>query len=278
MRRHIVLALKIGDDGEAVAAVQQALADGGAALTVSGVFDQDMDAAVRQFQSARNLHVDGVVGKNTIDALGLDWATVDPPGFRREIARVAEREWARWHPNGTKLVETDPAMTGVLQTYYRIGVERHIDAADLQSAAWQSTHFWSAVFISWVMRSVGAGRHFAYSAAHQRYIAAAKRNRLDTDVNNPFWAFPLDELPPEVGDLVCTAREASGATYENIDDGHRACHVDIVTAVDGDGLKVIGGNVGQTVGRKELHTSAGFIDTNAPHQDEFFAVIRVQDF
>jgi hypothetical protein len=128
------------------------------------------------------------------------------------------------------------------------------------------------------MRSVGAGRHFAYSAAHQRYIAAAKRNRLDTDVNNPFWAFPLDELPPEVGDLVCTAREASGATYENIDDGHRACHVDIVTAVDGDGLKVIGGNVGQTVGRKELHTSAGFIDTNAPHQDEFFAVIRVQDF
>jgi hypothetical protein len=278
MRRHIVLALKIGDDGEAVAAVQQALADGGAALTVSGVFDQDMDAAVRQFQSARNLHVDGVVGKNTIDALGLDWATVDPPGFRREIARVAEREWARWHPNGTKLVETAPAMTGVLQTYYRIGVERHIDAADLQSAAWQSTHFWSAVFISWVMRTAGAGDRFAYSAAHQHYIAAAKHNRLDTNVNNPFWAFPLQEVPPEVGDLVCTGRRSSGASYENIDDGQRACHVDIVTAIDGDVLKVIGGNVGEAVGRKRLITSAGVIDLGAPDQDEYFAVIRIQDF
>jgi hypothetical protein len=273
-----VLVLRIGDEGEPVAAVQQALADGGAALAVSGVFDADTEAAVREVQAANDLDVDGVVGNDTIEALGLDWATVDPPGFRGEIVRVAEREWSRWHPGGTKLVETDPAVTSVLQGYYRVGIERHVDAADLQSATWQSTHFWSAVFISWVMRTVGAGRRFEYSAAHQRYIAAAKRNRLDTDVNNPFWAYPLDELPPEVGDLVCTGRDASGATYENIDNGRRACHVDIVTAVDGDVLEVVGGNVGQSVGRKRLRTSAGFVDTSAPRQGEYFAVIRIEDF
>jgi hypothetical protein len=273
-----MLLLRVGDEGEPVAAVQQALADNGVALTVHGVFDQATEDAVRALQAANGLAVDGIVGDDTIAALGLDWVTVDPPGFRGEIVHIAEREWARWHPNGTKVVESDPAITGVLRDYYRTGIEQDVDAADLQSATWQSTHFWSAVFISWAMRTAGAGDRFPYSAAHQRYIAAAKRNRLNTDVNNPFWAFPLHELPPEAGDLVCTGRQASGASYENIDEGHRACHVDLVTAVAGTTLKVIGGNVGQTVGRKQLSTRGGFIDPSAAHQDEYFAVIRIQDF
>src|ERR671917_24680 len=153
-----------------------------------------------------------------VTAMGLDWPTLDPSGFRAEVVRIAGAEWRRWHPGGTKLVETDPTMTSVLQDYYATGIGEHVDAADLQDSDWQAEHLWSAVFISWVMRQAGAGSRFRYAASHQRYIAAAKANREAGDVNNPFWAFRLDELPPEVGDLVGAGN--SGATYANIAEGH----------------------------------------------------------
>jgi hypothetical protein len=272
-----VLLLRVGDEGAPVAAVQQALAAGGADVPIDGVFAAKTDAAVRAFQSRKGLRVDGVVGNRTIAALGLDWVTVDPAGFRAAIVRIAEREWARWHVNGTRLVETDPVMTSVLQGYYRTGVDRDVDAVNLQNAQWQREHPWSAVFISYVMRSAGAGRRFAYSAAHQRYIAAAKANRLGAHAANPMWAFSIDELRPEVGDLVCKGRENSGATYENIDVGPRQCHADIVVAVDGSSLQAIGGNVAHAVGRKVLRTSGGFVDLGTAGQHEYFAVIRVQE-
>ena len=273
-----MLLLRIGDEGEPVAAIEQALADDGAVLAIDGIFDQETENAVRVFQAAKSLHVDGIVGNDTIRAMGLDWPTLDPSGFRAEVVRIAGAEWRRWHPGGTKLVETDPTMTSVLQDYYATGIGKHVDAADLQDSDWQAEHFWSAVFISWVMRQAGAGSRFRYAASHQRYIAAAKANREAGDVNNPFWAFRLDELPPEVGDLVGAGRGNSGATYANIAEGHFDCHVDIVTAVSGTDLTVIGGNVGQSVGRTTVQTSHGFVDTTAPDQDEYFAVIRIQDF
>ena len=273
-----MLSLRLGDQGLPVGRVQQRLADAGANLVVSGVFDARTDAAVRAFQAERKLRVDGIVGNATIAALGLDWIAVDPLGFRTEIVRIAEREWGRWHVNGTKLVETDPAMTSVLQGYYRTGIGRAVDAVDLQDAGWQFAHPWSAVFISWVMRTAGAGRRFAYSAAHQRYIAAAKANRLGADVDNPVWAFPIGELAPAAGDLACKGRRNSGASYENIDDGPRQSHVDVVVAVDGDAVMTIGGNVDQTVGRKRVRTSGGLVDVTAAGQHEYFAVIRVQQF
>src|SRR6185312_8952717 len=133
------------------------------------------------------------------------------------IAQVAEQEYQRWRPTGGKsLVETDPAATPILRDYYRAGVGITVSPTQLQSAQWQQQHPWSAVFVSWVMKRAGAGDAFAYSAAHQNYIRAARRNRLTGNKSNPFWAFRVTEVAPQVGDLVCTARDNSGATYDNI--------------------------------------------------------------
>lgn len=286
--------LRKGDRGEAVARVQQALRDEGFDIVVDGIFGPGTEAAVRAFQERSGLIVDGIVGPNTLDALGLDEAgaadgseqddggmlpageATDWAAFKVEVVRLANREWARWHDGG-KQTETEAEMTPILQEYYRAGVHVEVTADQLQDPDWQENHPWSAVFISWVMRTAGARDKFRYARAHQRYIAAAKRNREENDADNPFWAFRVSEVTPEVGDLVCARRANSGATYDNIDDGFRATHCDIVTEVRPGGLTVIGGNVGNTVGKKtSVRTDAqGFISLTGK-QKRFFAVIRIR--
>jgi hypothetical protein len=199
---------------------------------------------------------------------------VDPHAVRRESVRLALRERRRWIGK----TETSPEMTPVLQEYYRVGVGRRISAANLQDPGWQRRHPWSAVFISWLMRTAGAEGTFHYSSAHKQYIAAAKRNRLRSDRGSPFWAYRVSEVAPDVGDLVCAARANSGATYDNIDGpGHRATHCDIVTARSAGSLQVIGGNVSNRVERKTLRTDASGHVSLAGRQRHYFAVIRIRD-
>jgi lysozyme len=71
--------LKFGLSDPQVTALQRALpawASGGSALTPDGVFGDKTLTAVRTFQEAMNLKVDGVVGKGTATALRL-WTDTD---------------------------------------------------------------------------------------------------------------------------------------------------------------------------------------------------------
>ncbi|XVV08751.1 phage tail tip lysozyme [Actinoplanes sp. CA-131856] len=202
-----------------------------------------------------------------------------PPAtpLSERIAQVARAEFRRWRPRGTALTEMMPAASPILREYYRVGVGVPVTDAQLQSSAYQGVHPWSAVFISYVMRTAGAGAHFAYSPAHQTYIRAARRNRLGTVTGNPFWAYRVDEVAPRVGDLVCNARAGSGATYDNIGDAQtRATHCDVVTEIEQGRIRVIGGNVGQTVGEKWLTTRPDGRLSTAGRQSTFFAIISVR--
>jgi GH24 family phage-related lysozyme (muramidase) len=57
--------------GDDVRRVQQALVKAGFNIQVDGVFGEDTDKAVRQFQKQKNLIVDGVAGAETQKALGI---------------------------------------------------------------------------------------------------------------------------------------------------------------------------------------------------------------
>jgi Uncharacterized protein conserved in bacteria (DUF2272)/Phage tail lysozyme len=191
------------------------------------------------------------------------------------IGRIAVEEFRRWRPaGGPALVETSPAASPILREYYRVGVGTDVSEALLQSASFQARHAWSAVFVSYVMRRAGAGPAFVYSALHQTYIRAARENRLRRNTANPFWAFRATEVAPGVGDLVCASRSNSGATYDNIADPQvRATHCDIVTEVQPGRIRVIGGNVSQTVGEKWLRALPdGRLSVVGP-QSRLFAVI-----
>lgn len=204
--------------------------------------------------------------------------------LRARIAQVAEQERTRWS-NGAR-VETESAMTATLQDYYRTGVGITVSASELQSSSWQGGHPWSAVFISWAMRQAGAGSAFAYSTAHREYVSAAKRNAEAGNTANPFWAYPVEKIVPEVGDLVCADRDGGGGcggvTYATIDNGTAwSTHCDVVTAVDRAGRKLtaVGGNVSQSVKAKTIAIDAqGFVVPQQSGQTcRYFAILKVRD-
>lgn len=304
--------LRAGSRGEAVREAQRKLnavharltAAGqpglpGAPLPEDGAFGPWTRAAVVAFQQrafpGRPRDHDGVIGPRTWAELD-EWAaggrptpgptpptppipTPPTPGtpwaqLKADAVRIALEEYARWHPGGTARSETDPALRPTLRGYWTQGVGLGGDAAD---RAIDSRLAWSAAFISWVMRRAEAGQLFRYASGHTTYCAAAKRNRTAGDLPNPFWLYRVTERAPEVGDLVCTGRQDSGVTYDNVDDGQfRASHCDVVVEVTPGRLGVIGGNVGDTVGRKLLRTGQDGRVLTDGGQRQYFAVLRVR--
>jgi hypothetical protein len=194
-------------------------------------------------------------------------APFDSRAFRQRIVRIANQELARWG-NGV-MKETNPRTRRVLQDYWKTGVGAKFSEDQLRDAAFQKAHPWSAAFISWVMRTAGAGNAFKYSPTHAAYTRAAIDNRHANN-GNPFKAYRVTELAPQVGDLVCKGRAGIGATYENIKPGMKT-HCDIVTEVRPNNLTLVGGNVNNSVARKTLRS-----DTNGRiAEPDYFAVIRI---
>ena len=114
------------------------------------------------------------------------------------------------------------------------------------------------------MKKAGAGYAFKYSAAHAVYIKAAKDNPIANN-DNPFKAYRIGEMAPQVGDLVCKSRAGSGASYDNIRPGMKT-HCDVVTDVQPNRLITIGGNVNNSVSVTRVST----IYAGAGHQPELF--------
>ena len=118
---------------------------------------------------------------------------------------------------------------------------------------------WSAAFISFVMKTSGAGDRFHYSALHAVYISRSIRDFLQNDAAAGFWGRRLNELKPKIGDLVCWTRQ-SGIDYDHQNNGDYKGHTDVVVEVGADRVFVIGGNVGNSVTRRPLPLDArGFL-------------------
>ena len=89
--------------------------------------------------------------------------------------------------------ETEPRVRRVLQDYWKTGTGNNYSEAQVGNPAFQNAHPWSAAFISWVMKTAGAGNAFRYSSAHATYTKWAKDNRLANNAN-PFKAYRITEL------------------------------------------------------------------------------------
>ena len=261
--------LRQGSRGSAVSDLQRRLATAGFSPgAADGIFGSLTDAAVRSFQRARGLGVDGIVGPQTWGALLGAPATPSVPtlppvpyrpasGLRARIVQVALQEWQRWGKGTIK--ESAPAMRKVLDDYWLVATgQPYTDKA------------WSAAFISWVMYQAGAGSQFRYSSGHTDYVAAAKRNRLANNAN-PFKAYRISEAALRPGDLVCAERSSSGVTYDNVDDGKfRESHSDVVVEVRSGLIVMVGGNVSNSVSQKAQTVNTAGKLLGAP----YYAVIR----
>lgn len=135
-------------------------------------------------------------------------------------------------------------------------------------------HPWSAAFISWVMKSAGAGDRFRYSTQHSVYISQAVRDRLAGRDAAGYWGCRLNEARPVVGDLICWSRQP-GIDYDHQNGGNYASHSDLVTSVDNGQITVIGGNFGDSVTERPLALdAAGYLLPTQRGGETLFALMQ----
>lgn len=115
--------LRLGSRGDDVAALQSVLDQKGYHLSIDGIFGGGTQAAVRSFQAACGIYVDGVVGPSTIAKLNasqpvelIDWANIDSIFPRYTTALVTDVD------------------TGISYTVYRMGGYNHADVEPLTAA------------------------------------------------------------------------------------------------------------------------------------------------
>ena len=186
---------------------------------------------------------------------------------------LAVQEWARYGR------QTITFSTGVPPRTESLGVQER-DAPERIRDYWKSVGQpnlsglndvpWSAAFISWDIESAGVSRDlFCPDARHtiyvERMVARASRQGA------AFIPRRTNERAPEVGDLICAARDGGGTSLDNLDRGPGHC--DIVVEVRPGEAHAIGGNVGDSVTRSVFPLDEkGFLSPISARR--FFTVIE----
>lgn len=210
------------------------------------------------------------LGLQSADAQVPDYAKTPYEPFSRENAvAIALREWRAWGmqvndaPPGPDLPlevrgDRQAGMWQRVGDYWWIGQD-----AGSQSSAWSGKYgdggqeyraappAWSAAFISYLMRSAGAGDRFPYSPLHATYINAAANG------NAVVSAQPPETYPVQPGDLICYGRRgAQRLRFSDLPTSSFFGHCDIVVGAAANELTVIGGNVTAGVTMKHVPVSA----------------------
>ncbi len=116
---------------------------------------------------------------------------------------------------------------------------------------------WSAAFISYIMRTAGAGNRFPYAPSHSTYINIAARMSQGQTAGWAIEAMRQDSYAPQQGDLICAGRNGAKALrFEDLPANAFTSHCDIVVGSSDLGLSVIGGNVDDTVTLKHVPVGA----------------------
>jgi len=197
------------------------------------------------------------------------------PFSRAEAVAIAEQEWRlfgqrvdddppHWssEPKPDDNPERSPGLWERIGEYWWLGQD-----VDRRESAWTGMHddtgqeiderrddyyAWSAAFISYVMRTAGAGPRFPYAPSHHVYINIAKEMKLGRTSGWAMVAERVDEYAPVLGDVICFSRERRPLKYEMLPAHHFAGHCDIVVARDKEQISVIGGNVDHAVTMKHV--------------------------
>ncbi len=219
-----------------------------------------------------------------------------PEPFARATAvAVAEREWRAFgspvddDPPDIKVIprefrpDKQPGLWQRVADYWWAGQD-----AGTEESGWSSRYnengteyagdapAWSAAFVSYVMRTAGAGHRFPYTPLHADYVNAAARREGVLGIER------LETYPPQPGDLVCMTRAGSRPLrFDDLPAPRFFGHCDIVVSAQPGTLRVIGGNVSGGVTMKHVPvTPAGtlaapdgsVVDTRYP----WFVVVRVR--
>ena len=211
------------------------------AVTPGGLLDEKFDSLESCEEKYPTLKCEKRVAEN-------------PRGGIRSSDSVAQAARAEWEKYGGKL-EGAPDMCKRIQDYSQF-IDGH---RNWDCTASQGKGPWSAIFVSFVVRSAGKS-YFPKATAHWQYIQAAFRGESGM-IAHRFGS----TYAPKPGDLVCNSRGGKRTTFETAQTKPFSSHCDIVVSNYKDIIYVVGGNTrnqsprvgGNTVGLKTLGASGG---------------------
>lgn len=160
------------------------------------------------------------------------------------LLRAALEEWLRFD-KGRADEKADPYYKYVREMWAAIGEpydgrSRYPNGEEVP---------WSAAFISWIVRKAGPEyANFQFASSHSVFVNNAIKARVTNRLDKPFWGYRITEKKPEIGDIIQRNRGSGSFTYsyaENHSD--YKSHSDIVVEVTPDVVRVVGGNVSDTV-------------------------------
>lgn len=160
------------------------------------------------------------------------------------LLRAAIDEWIRFG-KGAGQEEDQPYRGYVGQMWQALGM--NYDGASTYPNGEDVP--WSGAFISWVVRRGGpAYAGFRFASGHSVFVNDAIQARVTARLGAPFWGYRIDEKRPEIGDIIQRNRLQGQFTYSYAENhADYKSHSDIVVEVTPDAVRVIGGNVGDTV-------------------------------
>ena len=124
---------------------------------------------------------------------------------------------------------------------------------------------WSAGFISYVMKQAGVS--FPFNAKHTIYAQSLRSNSRGFQILDPA------KTKVQVGDIVVQNREGNRLTF-NTNPWSGDSHGDIVVSVGGNSAAAIGGNVSDSVSKKNLALTNGLLLTGTAAAPKFFVILR----
>lgn len=185
-----------------------------------------------------------------------------PSPFALALAKVAETEYNTFR----MMDENDPPLTARIKGYWK----------GIATFPGPGTP-WSAVFVSWCVRTAGAkASEFKFAAAHSIFVHAAIANRKSD--SGVFQCFDVTEVAPNVGDIIQNNRGGNTFDYAYAA-GHTqyASHTAIVieagTDADGPYCLTIGGNESDSIRRKIVRLDMNMRIKQRP-TNRFMSVIK----
>lgn len=200
--------------------------------------------------------------------------------LRERVVAIANCEWLRW---GKATIKDNQAVAHPFLMDYWMNYRPGRGSAEAAEDAVRKGLAWSAVFVSWVMAKAGAGSAFHYASYHSEYTSAALASARDSLARN-YQAYDINHITPEIGDIICSDRKKDGlcarTSLSNLRtaSGWNIAHGDIVVEVHANRLIVIGGNVSDTVTRREIKLdSGGKIPKTSREGCAYFAILKAPD-
>ena len=153
---------------------------------------------------------------------------------RKSLIMKALSEWYLFDRGNIK-ENVDPGYVYVGKYWKLLGM--NYDGRD-------TTKYWSAAFISYVVYEAGGYSGFKYSQSHCDYVREAIKGQKKEDKNYPFWCYDRNKEKPKLGDIVCCWRNEK-TTYDQASQNEEwyASHCDIIVGIDKQKVFTIGGNV-----------------------------------